>query len=51
MKRIVFSLHAREQLALRGGTEAEAQAAILEGEGLPGRTGQNRVSEELPFPF
>ena len=49
MKRIVFSAHAREQLALRGGTEAEAQAAILEGEGLPAERGRTAFRKNFPF--
>jgi len=49
MKRIVFSLHAREQLALRGGTEAEVQAAILEGEGLPAERGRTAFRKNFPF--
>jgi len=49
MRRIVFSPHAREQLALRGGTEDEAQAAILEGERLPAERG--RVAFRKNFPF
>ena len=49
MKRILLSLHARQQLVLRGGTEAEAQAAILEGERLPAERG--RVAFRKNFPF
>jgi len=49
VKRIVFSLHARQQLALRGGTEAEAQAAILEGERLPAERGRIAFRKNFPF--
>jgi len=49
MKHIVFSPHAREQLALRGGTEAEAQAAILEGERLPAELGRAAFRKNFPF--
>ena len=49
MKRIVLSLHARQQLALRGGTEVEAQAAILEGERLPAERGRIAFRKNFPF--
>ncbi len=49
MKRIVLSLHARQQLVLRGGTEAEAQAAILEGERLPAERGRIAFRKNFPF--
>ena len=49
MKRIVFSPHARQQLGLRGGTEAEAQAAILEGERLPAERGRIAFRKNFPF--
>ena len=48
-KRIVFSPHAREQLALRGATEAEAEAAILEGERLPAERGRIAFRKNFPF--
>jgi hypothetical protein len=49
VKRVVFSAHAREQLALRGGTEAEAEAAILEGERLPAERGRTAFRKNFPF--
>ena len=49
MKRIVFSAHAREQLALRGGTEAEAETAILEGERLPAERGRIAFRKNFAF--
>ncbi|MDP2950273.1 MAG: hypothetical protein Q8P22_12130 [Chloroflexota bacterium] len=49
MKRILFSPHALEQLALRGGTEAEAEAAILEGERLPAERGRTAFRKNFPF--
>ena len=49
MKRIVFSAHAREQLALRGGTEAEAETAILEGERLRAERGRAAFRKNFPF--
>ena len=49
MKRIVFSPHARQQLALRGGTEGEAQTAILEGERLPAERGRIAFRKNFPF--
>jgi hypothetical protein len=49
MKRIVFSPHARAQLVLRGATEPEARAAILEGEGVPARGGRAAFRKNFPF--
>ena len=49
MKRTVFSPHARQQLALRGGTEAEAQSAILEGERLPAERGRIAFRKNFSF--
>jgi len=49
MKRIVFSSHAVERLLLRGATEAEARAAILEGERLPARLARTAFRKNFPF--
>ena len=49
MKRIIFSPHAREQLVLRGATEAEAETAILEGERLPAERGRIAFRKNFPF--
>jgi hypothetical protein len=49
MKRIVFSPHAREQVILRGATEAEVQVAILEGE--RGAARQGRIAFRKNFAF
>ena len=49
MNLIVLSPHAREQLDLRGATEAEAQAAIMEGERLPARLGRTALRQNFPF--
>ena len=49
MKRIVFSSHAREQLVLRGATEADAETAILEGERLPAERDRTAFRKNFPF--
>ena len=49
MKPIVFSPHALEQLSLRGATEAEARAAILEGERLSAELGRTAFRKNFPF--
>ena len=49
MSRIIFSAHALERLAQRGATEAEARAAISEGERLP--AGRDRTAFRKNFPF
>lgn len=49
MKRALFSPHALLQLSLRGATEAEAEAAIREGERLPARLGRTAFRKNSPF--
>lgn len=49
MKPILFSAHARQQLALRGASEEEVVSAIREGEQLPAREG--RISFRKNFPY
>ena len=49
MKRIVLSPHARAQIVLRGATEAEARAAVLEGERLPARLTRTAFRKNFPF--
>ena len=49
MKRIVFSPHALEQIALRGGTEDEVLATISEGERLPTKLGRTAIRKNFPF--
>ena len=49
VKPITFSLHALEQLIRRGATEAEATAAILEGEKLPARLGRIAFRKNFSF--
>ena len=49
MRRIVFSPHAIEQLALRGSTESEAESAIREGERLPARLRRTAFRKNLSF--
>ncbi len=49
MKRIVFSPHALEQLALRGATEAEVRTTIWEGEKVAARSGRTAFRKNFPF--
>lgn len=49
MKPVTFSPHALAQLALRGATQAEVEAAIAEGEPLPARMGRTAVRKSFPF--
>lgn len=49
MKRIVFSVHACEQLVLRGATEGEVESAISEGERLPARHGRTAFRKNFAF--
>lgn len=49
MKPIVFSHHAKDQLAARGATEQEVELAIHEGERAPAKRGRLAFRKNFPF--
>lgn len=49
MKPVFFSQHARDQMADRGSTETEVEAAIQSGEMLPASKGRLAFRKNFPF--
>ena len=49
MSPVVISPHAREQMDLRGATEAEVEAAISQGEAVPAKHGRTGFRKNFTF--
>jgi len=49
MKRIVFSIHALDQMADRGTNQAEVEHAVREGEEVPAKQGRRAFRKNFPF--